>query len=109
MRAGLLDEDAVERLHSGTAGRLHRCLARRVGVEIADDLVAEAFLVLWRDRAGSPHEPDATAAWLYGVAANLVRRHVRTEERRLRAWTREHARTGRARSCGRGSARTWTG
>ncbi|GAA2659349.1 hypothetical protein GCM10010428_03100 [Actinosynnema pretiosum subsp. pretiosum] len=27
------------------------------------------------------------------MATNLVRRHVRTEERRLRAWTREHART----------------
>ncbi|ACU36540.1 RNA polymerase sigma factor [Actinosynnema mirum] len=87
---GLLDEGAVERfsverLHSGTADRLHRYLARRVGAEIADDLVAEAFLALWRDRAGSPHEPDATVAWLYGVATNLVRRHVRTEERRLRA------------------------
>ena len=27
-------------------------------------------------------------AWLFGIATNLIRRHWRTEERRLRAWTR---------------------
>ncbi len=65
-----------------------RYLRRRVGHELADDLAAETFIVAFRQRHRyQPRRPDA-AAWLYGIAGNLLRQHVRAEERRLRAYAR---------------------
>jgi RNA polymerase sigma-70 factor (ECF subfamily) len=87
----VLDESSLLTLYESTAARLHRYVARRVGADTAEDVVSEAFLVLWDQRAGQGFEADALRAWLYGVATNLLRRHVRAEERKLRAWSREHA------------------
>jgi RNA polymerase sigma factor (sigma-70 family) len=65
-----------------------RYLRRRVGYELADDLAAETFIVAFRQRHRyQPKRPDA-AAWLYGIAGNLLRQHVRAEQRRLRAYAR---------------------
>ena len=94
---GVLDEAALLTLYESTAERLHRYVARRVGPDTAQDVVSEAFLVLWDQRAGQTYEADAVRAWLYGVATNLLRGHVRAEERKLRAWSKEHtARTDEA-------------
>ncbi|MCX2947301.1 RNA polymerase sigma factor [Lentzea sp. NEAU-D7] len=87
----LLDEAALLEVYESTAGRLHRYVARRVGPDTAQDVVSEAFLVLWDQRAGQAYDADAVRAWLYGVATNLLRGHVRAEERKLRAWSKEHA------------------
>jgi RNA polymerase sigma factor (sigma-70 family) len=78
------DEKALLRLYESCARRLHRYLARRVGSQVADDLVAEAFLVVWEQRAERELDSDGARAWLYGVATNLLRGHVRTEQTRLR-------------------------
>jgi RNA polymerase sigma factor (sigma-70 family) len=66
------------------APHIHRYLARRVGREAADDLVAETFLTAFRkrDRYDTTH-PDARP-WLYGIATNLVGQHLRDEVRRYR-------------------------
>ncbi len=88
---GVLDEPALMTLYESTAERLHRYVAGRIGSDAAQDVVSEAFLVLWDKRAGQVHEADDLRAWLYGVATNLLRHHVRAEERKLRAWTRVHA------------------
>jgi RNA polymerase sigma factor (sigma-70 family) len=67
---------------------IHRYLARRVGGELADDLAAEAFAEAFRVRARyRPLTPDARP-WLYGIAANLLYKHRRSEARRLRALAR---------------------
>jgi RNA polymerase sigma-70 factor (ECF subfamily) len=67
---------------------IDRYLARRVGQAIADDLAAETFVIAFRARARyDPSAADARA-WLFGIAANLARRHFRTERRRLRAYAR---------------------
>ncbi|MGW6442171.1 RNA polymerase sigma factor [Lentzea sp. NPDC055074] len=87
----VLDEAALLELYESTAERLHRYVARRVGPDTAQDVVSEAFLVLWDQRAGQAYDADAVRAWLYGVATNLLRGHVRAEERKLRAWSKEHA------------------
>jgi RNA polymerase sigma-70 factor (ECF subfamily) len=59
---------------------LLRYAVRRVGTDAAPDVVAEVFLVAWRRRADVP--PDAARVWLYGVAAKVVRNHLRGENRR---------------------------
>ncbi|MEJ2858819.1 MULTISPECIES: RNA polymerase sigma factor [unclassified Saccharothrix] len=73
----LFDEHAVS---------LHGYLARRVGTQVADDLVSETFLVALQQR--HTYDPDRAGVrpWLYGIASNLLRRHVRQE---VRGW---HAR-----------------
>jgi RNA polymerase sigma-70 factor (ECF subfamily) len=67
---------------------IYRYLRRRVGESLADDLAAETFTVAFGARAKyDPTRPDARP-WLYGIAANLLRRHHRREERQLRAYAR---------------------
>ncbi|MER7283087.1 RNA polymerase sigma factor [Dactylosporangium sp. NPDC000244] len=66
----------------------HYC-AGRVGGTLAEDIVAETFLIAFQRRDKLLDGP--VRAWLYGIASNLLRRHRRTETRALRML----ARTGR--------------
>jgi RNA polymerase sigma-70 factor (ECF subfamily) len=71
---------------------IYRYIARRLGADSADDLVAETFLVAFRRRGRyDGAQPDARP-WLYGIATRLISRHRRDETRFLRAI----ARTGTA-------------
>lgn len=66
---------------------LCRYLARRVGPDQAEDLAAATFETAYakwgRHDAVRPLRP-----WLYGIAANLMLHHWRTERRMLRAYAR---------------------
>ncbi|MET7749800.1 RNA polymerase sigma factor [Micromonospora sp. NPDC005367] len=63
---------------------IHRYLARRLGRAVADDLVAETFLVAFRKRQQyDPQRRDARP-WLYGIATNLVGQQRRDELREYR-------------------------
>ncbi|MGI5330657.1 RNA polymerase sigma factor [Actinomadura nitritigenes] len=65
---------------------IHRYLAARLGRENADDLAAETFLIAFRRRKDFDASRGGTfRPWLYGIATNLVSRHRRTEQRRLKA------------------------
>jgi RNA polymerase sigma factor (sigma-70 family) len=65
-----------------------RYAARRLGADPAEDIVAETFLVAFRQRDRyDPARCDARP-WLYGIAGNLIRRHHRDEVRQLRALAR---------------------
>src|ERR1700749_5070091 len=70
------------------ATAIHGYIARRLGRDAADDLVAETFLVAFRQRAS--YEPDQPSArpWLYGIATRLVSRRRREEVRFFRAIAR---------------------
>lgn len=60
---------------------LHRYATRRVGRELADDVVADAFLALWRRL---DDVPDADPLpWCYGVARLCVNNTLRGERRHL--------------------------
>jgi RNA polymerase sigma-70 factor (ECF subfamily) len=65
-----------------------RYLRRRIGPDLADDLAAETFTLAFRRRHQYRGEHPDAAAWLYGIAANLLRQHARAEVRRLRAYAR---------------------
>ncbi|MEU4517848.1 sigma-70 family RNA polymerase sigma factor [Amycolatopsis sp. NPDC024027] len=84
---------AFGRLFDAHAAQLRRYLARRVGAEPANDLVAETFLVALRRRETYRPELGTARSWLYGIATNLLRHHVRSELRGLQA-TARLARTG---------------
>lgn len=61
-----------------------RYVTRRLGEAAADDVVSETFLAAFRQRQGYDLSRRSARPWLYGIATNLMRRHVRTEVRQLR-------------------------
>ena len=63
-------------------------LARRLGPDPAEGILAECFRIAFERRAS--FDPEATSArpWLFGIASNLLRKHRRSEARRLRATAR---------------------
>ena len=84
IEASRAEPDRFASLFDRHAPYIHRYLARRVGTQAADDLVAETFLVAFRKRTGyDPRFPDARP-WLYGIATNLIAQHRREEARQFR-------------------------
>ena len=67
---------------------IHRYLARRVGWDLAEDLTANVFLAAFQSRTRFRPSGQDAGPWLYGIATNILRRHARTEVRRLRAYGR---------------------
>lgn len=70
------------------APAIYRYIARRLGRDTADDLVAETFLAAFRQRGRyGPAHADARP-WLYGIATRLIGRYRRDEVRFFRAISR---------------------
>ena len=67
------------------AGVVFRFLVRRVGRDIADELLGEVFRIAFERRAAFDTDRPSARPWLYGIATNLVAKHWRGEARRLRA------------------------
>jgi RNA polymerase sigma-70 factor (ECF subfamily) len=67
---------------------IHRFVGRRLGRDVADDLTASVFVEAYASRVSYDAEAGPIRPWLFGIASNLVRRHHRTEARRLRAYAR---------------------
>ncbi|GAA4224020.1 RNA polymerase sigma-70 factor (ECF subfamily) [Streptosporangium album] len=61
-----------------------RYVTRRLGDDAAEDVVAETFLAAFRQRDGYDLSRRNARPWLYGIATNLMRQHLRTEVRQLR-------------------------
>jgi len=68
---------------------VYKFVARRLGESLAADVTAEVFRVAIERHHTYDSGRGHQRAWLYGIAANLIRGHWRTEERRLRALARE--------------------
>lgn len=77
--AGLYDRHAPD---------IHRYAARRLGEGAADDITAETFLIAFRSRRRYDRTRRSARPWLYGIAANLIGKQRRGEERALRALAR---------------------
>lgn len=60
---------------------LLRFVQRRVHASHAEDVVADAFLVVWRRFDGIPPDPDAQRAWLFGVARRTLLNNERGHKR----------------------------
>jgi RNA polymerase sigma factor (sigma-70 family) len=78
-------------LYDRHAAPLHRYVSRRLGDEMADDIVADTFLAAFRRRQAYDLTRSDARPWLYGIAANLIGKHRRTESRMLRAFARTGA------------------
>ena len=80
--------EAFEELFERQFESVYGYLARRVGPELGRDLASETFTRAFAARKRYDPARGAARAWLFGIANNLVRRHYRDEERRLRAFAR---------------------
>ena len=67
---------------------LLRFLARRVDPAEAEDLLGDVFRIAFERRSAFERDRDSARPWLYGIAANVVAKHHRSEARRLRAMAR---------------------
>jgi RNA polymerase sigma factor (sigma-70 family) len=70
------------------APHIQRYVVRRLGQDAADDIVAETFLLAFRQRHSYDHARKDARPWLYGIATNLIGRHRRAEIRLYRALAR---------------------
>ncbi|MEU4408887.1 RNA polymerase sigma factor [Streptosporangium sp. NPDC023963] len=82
------DPEQFAALFDRYAHQIHRYVARRLGTQPADDIVAETFLAAFRRRDTYDTAQRLARPWLYGIATTLVARHRRDEERFLRALSR---------------------
>jgi DNA-directed RNA polymerase specialized sigma24 family protein len=81
----LREPEAFAALFDRYGRDVYRYVARRLGLEPAEDLMAETFVIAFRQRHRYDlARPDARP-WLYGIVANLVSRHHRAEARRWKA------------------------
>src|SRR5262252_9203951 len=65
-----------------------RFLGRRAGAEVAEGLLGELFRIAFERRKTFDSTRESALPWLYGIGANLLLKHRRSEARRLRATAR---------------------
>lgn len=70
------------------ADQIQRYVSRRIGADAADDVVAETFLLAFRQRDRYDLSRASARPWLYGIATNLIGRYRRSEVRHYRALAR---------------------
>lgn len=64
--------------------RIHRFCVARAG-DAGEDIAAEVFRIAFTDRSRFDQSSASARPWLFGIAANLIRRHYRSAERQSRA------------------------
>ncbi len=79
--------EIFDRHHAG----LYRYLRGRVGAALAADLAADTFVTAFARRTAYRPERTDVRPWLYGIAHNLLRNHLRREKRQLAAYARHAA------------------
>ena len=79
------EPEAFAVLFDRHADSVHRYVARRLGTEVAEDLMAETFTTAFQQRFRYNTELADARPWLFGIATNLIGRHRRAEARRLKA------------------------
>jgi RNA polymerase sigma factor (sigma-70 family) len=85
-------DDDFERLYAEEAAGLFSCLAYRTGDRaLAEDLLADAFEKALRARRRYDRRRGSAKTWLYAIALNVLRDHVRRSAAETRALERAGA------------------
>lgn len=74
-------DEAFAELFRTWSPRVFGYAARQVGAQVAEDVVADTFLIAWRRRSSLPDEP---LPWLLVTARNTIANRRRTDARQLR-------------------------
>ncbi len=86
--ASLDDREEFGMLFDRYYARVHAFIRMRLGISLADDIAAETFCTAFQKRESFDLNRGDARPWLFGIAFNLMRRHLRGESRRLRAYAR---------------------
>lgn len=84
----LTEPEAFTMLFDRHFDAVHAYAQRRVGPDLADEVAAETFTRAFDQRRRYDTSRADAKPWLLGIAANLLRRHWRSERRRLDAYVR---------------------
>lgn len=84
IRASLADGEWFAQLYDRHAAAVHRFAARRLGGDMADDVVAETFLAAFRGRHRYDLSRRDARPWLLGILTREVSRRRRQERARYR-------------------------
>jgi RNA polymerase sigma factor (sigma-70 family) len=82
------ERDAFATVYETHFDAVYGYLCRRVGRTEGEDLTAQTFALALRDQEQYDTSRGSVRAWLFGIAANVLRGHQRGEERRLRMLAR---------------------
>ncbi len=83
--ASVGDPGAFGKVFDRHAPVIYRFAWRRVGTELAKDVTAETFSIAFERRTSFDPTRGDVLPWLFGIAANVLRSHLRSERRQLRA------------------------
>jgi RNA polymerase sigma-70 factor (ECF subfamily) len=81
--ASLADPEEFAPIFERHAAVVHRYLAARAEASAAADLLSEVFVAAFRSRRSYDVSFSDARPWLFGIATNVIRRHRRSEGRRL--------------------------
>ncbi len=81
-------EDRFRLLYAEAYLDVLRFVQRRTGPDQAEDVTAEAFVVVWRRMGELPTTQDHARAWLFGIARNCLLNDHRAQRRRTAATIR---------------------
>jgi len=70
---------AFAELYDRHAPAIYRYAARRVGADVADDVMSETFLVAFQRRAAFDPTVGGALPWLYGIATTSMKKYARLE------------------------------
>jgi RNA polymerase sigma-70 factor (ECF subfamily) len=84
IRISLVDPNHFSVIFERHVADVSRFLTRRVKPGDVEDLVAETFIAAFRARYSYDQSRPNSLPWLYGVATNIVRHHIRGEARQGR-------------------------
>ncbi|MFU8872217.1 RNA polymerase sigma factor [Micromonospora sp. SL4-19] len=85
------DAEQFGLLYDRYAAQLYRYAYRRVGSELAEDVVADTFLAAFRRRSSYDLARTDARPWFFGILTREIARHRRAEEARWRALERTAA------------------
>lgn len=88
IEASLVEPERFAVLFDRHFDSVHGYAQRRVGPDLADEVAAETFTRAFDRRRRFDRSREDARPWLLGIASNLLRRHWRTERRRLDAYAR---------------------
>ncbi len=75
-------EERFRALYADGYADVLRFVQRRTHPAQAEDVAAEAFLVVWRRLDDAPRRPEDLRAWLFGIARHCLLNASRSRERR---------------------------
>lgn len=79
------EPELFEEIFARHGPTIFRYLRRRLGRGPAEELVSETFLIAFERRTRFDASYGSARPWLFGIAANLLRHHLREEQEHLRA------------------------